>query len=619
MAEVFISYARDDRKLVEPIAAQLKELGVDTWFDIRIESGEDFEAVIKAELSKAKAVLVCWTEKASSSHWVRSEAKLALKLGTYVPVFVSECELPLALSEIHTDTLVRWHGAANDESWLKVVERLSKNIGREAIAGAARAFAAGDDPTLYDFARGYPDEPTARKIWADAETRHRDEFSKQMAKAKALVAAQMNAERINLDGRLMEAHSALQDWLAGERRGSAPDPLAFVSKTDSDAEGPLKHEIASLSSALAKSKSRDDELEAANSKITQLSDQLAAEDIEAQHLKDEIAALSSAVAEAKAREEELQAAKSDIADLSDRLTTARTPLQRSAKVMVRVPGLRAWGWTALVGVIALGTGAMAARSLVLHDMLARVAALDKELSDTRSELKETRSQVESGAAEVQNLNAAIPVADQKLYEGSNLLQEADQRYSNLKDQRDALLVRKSVGNCPGNVKFVDLNDNLLSDQNYLQLQFRTYSKNTARIIVSDLNETNTINVCTSILFSVGNGNEVYQGDGGIIIGDNTGYYLFAITTTRSGGENAILYRAGSDLDDWTSIDLKGLTRGNHYNIRVEIKSKIVEYYVDDQKMLDHSYSYEVSKLRFGLFAGSQGGVKIDFGGFVVSK
>ncbi len=63
MAEVFISYARDDRKLVEPIAARLKELGVDIWFDISIESGEEFEVVIKAELSKAKAVLVCWTEK----------------------------------------------------------------------------------------------------------------------------------------------------------------------------------------------------------------------------------------------------------------------------------------------------------------------------------------------------------------------------------------------------------------------------------------------------------------------------------------------------------------------------------------------------------------------------
>ena len=59
MAEVFISYKREERSLVAPIAAQLAELSVDAWFDREISAGENFGAVIRARLKEAKAVLVC--------------------------------------------------------------------------------------------------------------------------------------------------------------------------------------------------------------------------------------------------------------------------------------------------------------------------------------------------------------------------------------------------------------------------------------------------------------------------------------------------------------------------------------------------------------------------------
>ena len=167
VAEVFISYARDDRNLVAPIAARLKELGADVWFDVKIESGEPYEDVIEAELKKARAALVCWSKTAASSHWVRAEARLAQKLGIYVPVFVAECELPLALSEIQTNSLANWNGAVSNETWLKVVDRLSKKIDRRAIAAAAHAFAVGDEQTCTT-SRG--DIPTSRRRAASGRT-----------------------------------------------------------------------------------------------------------------------------------------------------------------------------------------------------------------------------------------------------------------------------------------------------------------------------------------------------------------------------------------------------------------------------------------------------------------
>ncbi len=50
MAEVFISYSRKDRARIAPIAAGLREIGVDVWYDSEISAGENFSAVIRARL-----------------------------------------------------------------------------------------------------------------------------------------------------------------------------------------------------------------------------------------------------------------------------------------------------------------------------------------------------------------------------------------------------------------------------------------------------------------------------------------------------------------------------------------------------------------------------------------
>jgi hypothetical protein len=42
MADVFISYKRDDRDRVAAIAARLRDLKVDVWFDENLRSGAAF-------------------------------------------------------------------------------------------------------------------------------------------------------------------------------------------------------------------------------------------------------------------------------------------------------------------------------------------------------------------------------------------------------------------------------------------------------------------------------------------------------------------------------------------------------------------------------------------------
>ncbi|MBL8552318.1 MAG: toll/interleukin-1 receptor domain-containing protein [Hyphomonadaceae bacterium] len=124
MADVFISYARSDRARVEPIAAALKALGLDVWFDAQLTPGERFSDEIEREARAAKAVLVCWTPKAVGSDWVREEAAIGKERNVLTPVKLASCEPPFGFRQLQTEDLTRWTGDTADPAWANVRGRI---------------------------------------------------------------------------------------------------------------------------------------------------------------------------------------------------------------------------------------------------------------------------------------------------------------------------------------------------------------------------------------------------------------------------------------------------------------------------------------------------------------
>lgn len=347
MAEVFISYSQKERGLVAPIAERLAELGVEAWFDKEISAGESFGAVIRARLKEAKAVLVCWSPEAIQSQWVDAEADYAREVNTYVPVFIAPCALMPPFNRIHTDDLSRWDGSAKDPTWLKLVDRVARLLSRDGIAAAARAHAGGDDQTLYEFARRYPDEPAARRVWTNAETRHRREFEGRLEEARTAAgarAARITADASDLEARIEATVAAFEAWIADERRGAAtgpkPDPALLVKRHVPAEERKLREEVAGLSSALAQAKAVEDELEAAKAEIARLSEQSDAATTELAAVREQVATLSAAPAEVKALEEKLASAKKEIAQLSDDLGVKSTEMEKLRGEFISASGGR---------------------------------------------------------------------------------------------------------------------------------------------------------------------------------------------------------------------------------------------------------------------------------------
>src|SRR5437762_13854314 len=114
MADVFISYKREDAARVRKLVAALREAGLDVWWDEDIPPSAPWEATIEQALADAKAVIVCWSPASVASENVRSEARVAREDGRLIQVFVEPCSTPLFFGERQAIDLSKWRGNADD-------------------------------------------------------------------------------------------------------------------------------------------------------------------------------------------------------------------------------------------------------------------------------------------------------------------------------------------------------------------------------------------------------------------------------------------------------------------------------------------------------------------------
>jgi adenylate cyclase len=110
MADIFVSYSRTDKARVAPLIAAFEAQGWSVWWDPEITPGDEFDAMIGAELEAARAVVVVWTPASVDSRWVKGEARDAADRGVLVPVRFENARLPIDVRAIHTTELDGWAG-----------------------------------------------------------------------------------------------------------------------------------------------------------------------------------------------------------------------------------------------------------------------------------------------------------------------------------------------------------------------------------------------------------------------------------------------------------------------------------------------------------------------------
>ena len=142
MADVFVSYSRNDKARVAPLVASLEGQGWSVWWDPAISPGQEFDRQIADELARAAAVLVVWTEDSVESRWVRGEARDGADRGILVPVRFGNVSLPIDFRAFHTiDLSDGWdvgHGAAFREVLRAVGALVARSSAKESTGSDPR-------------------------------------------------------------------------------------------------------------------------------------------------------------------------------------------------------------------------------------------------------------------------------------------------------------------------------------------------------------------------------------------------------------------------------------------------------------------------------------------------
>jgi hypothetical protein len=127
--DVFLSYARSDRRRAEKIAAGLRDRGWVVWWDHQLLGGSDFRKAIGTRLASARAVVVLWSDRSRDSKFVVDEAKVGLDRGVLIPVHLESGEDPLGFRSLHWVDATNWTGDFHDASFEELVRSIEAMLG----------------------------------------------------------------------------------------------------------------------------------------------------------------------------------------------------------------------------------------------------------------------------------------------------------------------------------------------------------------------------------------------------------------------------------------------------------------------------------------------------------
>ena len=137
---IFFSYSKKDaqyRAELEKHFAALKRSGrIDTWSDVNLEPGQEWDKTIKEELSRADIIMLLLSPDFMATEYIWNiEIPKAIKEGkAVVPIFLRPCDWNEDVYEIDkyyalpakSDWIVQNAKPNRDESYLKVVEGIKK-------------------------------------------------------------------------------------------------------------------------------------------------------------------------------------------------------------------------------------------------------------------------------------------------------------------------------------------------------------------------------------------------------------------------------------------------------------------------------------------------------------
>lgn len=132
MADIFLSYAEEDRGIAQALTGHLERLGWSVWWDRRIPAGKTWRGVIEEALHSTRCMIVLWSRHSVVSQWVQEEAEEGRALGMLVPVFIEQVRPPLGFRGIQAADMVDWDLSSDAAGFRQLIADLERRLEKGA-------------------------------------------------------------------------------------------------------------------------------------------------------------------------------------------------------------------------------------------------------------------------------------------------------------------------------------------------------------------------------------------------------------------------------------------------------------------------------------------------------
>jgi TIR domain-containing protein len=133
MADIFLSYAEEDREVARKIGKRLESIGWSVWWDREIPAGKDWRTMLEAALANMRCMVVLWSKSSIKSDWVKEEAEEGRTQGKLVPILIESVRPPVGFRAIQAADLIDWDGSKNFPGFIQLTSALQSILGDPEI------------------------------------------------------------------------------------------------------------------------------------------------------------------------------------------------------------------------------------------------------------------------------------------------------------------------------------------------------------------------------------------------------------------------------------------------------------------------------------------------------
>lgn len=122
MADIFLSYSREDEARIRGLVSQIEAQGWSVFWDQRIPAGETWRSHIGSALQDSRCIVVAWSKHSIDSQWVAEEADEGKTRRVLIPLLLDHVQPPRGFREIQAADISDWHAGQTSERFNELIE-----------------------------------------------------------------------------------------------------------------------------------------------------------------------------------------------------------------------------------------------------------------------------------------------------------------------------------------------------------------------------------------------------------------------------------------------------------------------------------------------------------------